>query len=413
MSLTEQDLQALRAGQPPRSAEILADMTLCREIWLDRFQEHYLFNYIFHGGSKVKVLVGSEGTGKTHLLRCLESDARDLGYMTVYFSGRDLARRLNDLPNFYRTIAERLNQEQILSGLCRRVAELLGYGPERYQGTERLLPLIMEEGLSHYDAEREIRNAAGRAFQDADFGVSFTSFAYAVARSRMIDGNDEALQLAWKWLRGEKLERHERQQTGFFEILQKVNARYWLNSLIRLLNLAGMAGLLVMIDDLEVLTERSGDNNRFLYTPGAIKDTCELFRQMIDDVELLNGFLLALAGRRSIVDDEKRGFKSYEALWMRLQTGLVPGARFNPFADIVDVDAYLAVMGADFSERLAQHLIRQFAEWGCERRFQGIPSNLIAASGLRRTVIENACMADYPEGIATLGRESEGAHEEV
>lgn len=359
------------------------------------------------------VLVGSEGTGKTHLLRCLESDARALGYMTVYFSAREMARRLNDLPNFYRTIAERLDLEQILSGLCRRVAQLLGYGPERYQGTERLLPLIMEEGLSRYDAEREIRNAAGHAFRDADFGASFASFAYTVARSRMIDGNDGELQLAWKWLRGEKLERHERQQTGFFETLQKANARYWLNSLIRLLNLAGMAGLVVLIDDLEVLTERSGDNNRFLYTPGAIKDTCELFRQMIDDVELLNGFLLALAGRREIVDDEKRGFKSYEALWMRLQTGLVPGERFNPFADIVDVDAYLAVMGTDFSERLSQRLIRQFAEWGCQRRFQEIPPNLISASGLRRAVIENAYMADYPEGIDTPGRESEVAHEEV
>ena len=411
--MTGEDLQSLRAGQPPQNTSILADMTLGREIWLDRFQEHYLFNYIFHGGSKVKVLVGSEGTGKTHLLRCLANDARALGYMTVSFSGRELGRRLNDLPSFYRTIAERLDPERVQSGLCRRVAGLLGYGPERYQGTEHLLPLMMEEGLSCYDAEREIRNAAGRAFRDVDFGASFTSFAYTVARSRMIDGHDEGSQLAWKWLRGEKLERHERQQAGLFETLKKPNARYWLNSLIRLLNLAGMTGLLVLIDDLEVLTERSVENNRFFYTPGAIKDTCELFRQMIDDVELLNGFLLALAGRREVVDDEKRGFKSYEALWMRLQTGLVPGARFNPFADIVDVDAYLGALGADFSERLAQHLLQRFTEWGCQRRVQEIPLNLISPSTLRATVIENAYMADNTEDTAMPGRESEDAHEEV
>jgi hypothetical protein len=134
---------------------------------------------------------------------------------------------------------------------------------------------------------------------------------------------------------------------------------------------------------------------------------------MIDDVELLNGFLLALAGRREIVDDEKRGFRSYEALWMRLQTGLAPGTRFNPFADIVDVDKYLAVMGADFSDRLAQHLIRQFAEWGCERRLQEIPPNPIPASSLRATVIGSALMAGYPEDIAAPGRESEAGHEEV
>lgn len=139
----------------------------------------------------------------------------------------------------------------------------------------------------------------------------------------MIDGNEKDIHLALKWLSGDKLERYEKKDLLLFEQLQRVNARYWLNSLIRILKIAGMTGLVVAIDDLEVMTERSKETGRFIYSPNAIKDICELFRQLIDDAELLNNFLLLLAGRREVIEDEKRGFVSYDALWMRLQTGLV------------------------------------------------------------------------------------------
>ena len=316
-------------------------MTKGRAVWLDIFRRHYLYNYIACGGSKVKVLVGGEGTGKTHLLRCVSTDAAQLGYATVSLSARDITRRLNDLPNLYRVIAREIDQQQLVRGLCRSVAVRLGYGEDRYSGEGKLLPLLIEGGLPRYDAEREIRNTAAKMFRQVDFGPSFVTFAYTVAREGLIEGQGaEAFGMQLRWLTGEKLNRQEQHETGLLEQLKKVNARYWLNSLIHLLRLAGMTGLVVSIDDLEVMTERSQETGRFVYPPAAIKDTCEIFRQMIDDVELLNGFVLLLGGRRQIIDDERRGFKSYEALWMRLQTGLVPSARFNPYADVVDVDAH-------------------------------------------------------------------------
>ena len=73
MNIDELDLEDLKSGVPPSNAGLLAGMTQGREDWLDRFQEYYLYNFIRRGhGSKVKVLVGSEGTGKTHLLRCVD-----------------------------------------------------------------------------------------------------------------------------------------------------------------------------------------------------------------------------------------------------------------------------------------------------------------------------------------------------
>ena len=83
MQIEELDIEDLRSGQPPLNEEFLSRMTLGRELWLDHIRDHYLANYIASGGSKVKVLVGDAGSGKTHLLRCIQQDAKTLGYETV------------------------------------------------------------------------------------------------------------------------------------------------------------------------------------------------------------------------------------------------------------------------------------------------------------------------------------------
>jgi len=394
MKIDRADLDDLRAGNPPLNGGLLAAMTLGRALWLDRFQEHYLANYIARGhGSKVKVLVGKPGSGKTHLLRCVEQDARSLGYEVVFLSLRELDYKLHNLPDLYRAIVDQINKEELVRGLCRGVANNLGYSREKYVGSGCLLPVIVEEGLSRNDASREIRKAVGKTFRELDAGPSFTTFCYIVTYSRMVTGNAGALSLALKWLAGEKLERFEKQDTGLFERLQKSNARSWLNSLVHIMRIAGMNGLVVLIDDLEVMTERSPATNRYLYTANAVKDTCELFRQLIDDTELLEGFLLVLSGRREIIEDEKRGFKSYEALWMRLQTGLVPSERFNPYADIVDVDAHLAAQGPDFAVQVTSNLQQIFKEAGLPRRFKDLP-DLSGYSELRGRIMESSLLTE-------------------
>ena len=51
--------------------------------------------------------------------------------------------------------------------------------------------------------------------------------------------------------------------------------------------------------------------------------------------------MFVFAFDRALMDDENCGLKSYQALWMRIQTE-IHGERFNRFADIVDLDAMAA-----------------------------------------------------------------------
>jgi P-loop Domain of unknown function (DUF2791) len=392
MQIDELDIVDIRSGQPPLNHELLTMMTLGGELWLERFQEHYLANYIADGGSKVKVLVGSAGSGKTHLTRCIQQNAKTLGYETVYLSARDHDDyRLNNLPSLYRAIVEQIDKEKLVRGLCCSVAKQLGYEADKYDGTTLFLHLLIEDTkLPRNEAILKIERAASEVFGDVDFGSSFAAFTYRVIDNHMIKGNEKDVFLALKWLSGNKLERYEKKALLLFEQLQKVNARYWLNSLIRILKIAGMTGLVVAIDDLEVMTERSQESGRFIYSPNAIKDVCELFRQIIDDAELLNNFLLLLAGRREIIEDEKRGFVSYDALWMRLQTGLVQ-KKFNRLADMVDIDAHLEANGEDFGDRVATHLRQLLTEKGIELQYQGFP-DLTQHSDLRKRVMEVGTM---------------------
>jgi len=191
MQIDELDIKELRSGQPPLNDGFLTRMTLGRELWLDRVRDYYLANYIASGGSKVKVLVGGSGSGKTHLLRCIQQDAKTLGYETVY-SARDYdAYRLNNLPRLYCAIARQIDKERLVRGLCCCVAQQLGYGVDKYDGTDYFLPILVEDReLPRDEAVRKIEKAAGQVFRDADFGPSFRAFAYRVITNHMISGHE-------------------------------------------------------------------------------------------------------------------------------------------------------------------------------------------------------------------------------
>ncbi|MCG2788735.1 MAG: ATP-binding protein [Actinomycetia bacterium] len=394
MFIADSDISSLKSGEPPDNKELIENYTLGQEAWLNRIYDYYLDNYIAKGGSKVKVLIGNEGTGKTHLLRCIEYKAREMGYNSIYFSARNVENKINNIINFYRMIAASIDFEKIITGLCLKVATNMGYNQDVYDGSGKIMPLLIKDGFGQYDAAREIRNAVYNTFKDSDLSPSFFTFACIITRDRMIDENEVSTCRAKNWLLGEKLERLERKSTSLFERLQRTNARYWLNSLIALLNYSGVKGFVVLIDDLEVLTKKDEEFGKFIFTPNQVKDFYELIRQIIDDAELLNQFFMVIAGDRSLIDDEKRGFKSYEALWMRLQTGLVSSGRFNSFADIVDTDEHLRILGDTFPQKVSKKLIEVLSTEGFERNSEININNLNDISNLKAAVIEVGLRAE-------------------
>jgi hypothetical protein len=90
------------------------------------------------------------------------------------------------------------------------------------------------------------------------------------------------------------------------------------------------------------------------------EDTYESIRQLIDDIDSMRYVLFLMCFDRVLMDDESCGMKSYQALWMRVQSEVV-STRFNRFADIIDLDRYAdeyytAPVLAEMSKKLADAL---------------------------------------------------------
>ena len=357
MNISEADIQRLINGSPPLDDELLTAMTIGREKWLDRMRSHYLEKYILNCGSKVKVLTGEQGTGKTHLLRCVLSDAKSLEYATVYLSARDC--KLNDLASLYRAIIEQIDKEELVTGLCRNVASKFSkfISPEKYDPSELFVTNshFLDTYPTRDEREKVILQEVISLIKEVDLSSSFKTFIYRVTRSRMITDPASNIGIPLDWLSGRDVALRERKALSLFDKLDRYNARDWLNSLIQLLKLSGKKGLIIAIDDLEVITQKSLSSGKF-FSKLLIMDVYELIRQLIDDTEVLAHCLFLFAGDSAVIKDSVRGLKSYDALWIRLQTGLSKSDKFNAFADLVDIDQHLRSQGNDFSLRVGENL---------------------------------------------------------
>lgn len=101
---------------------------------------------------------------------------------------------------------------------------------------------------------------------------------------------------------------------------------------------AGYRGLIVCIDDLEMVMNRAA-GSAMRYTKLRRNDAFESIRQLIDDIDNMRYIMFLFGFERSLMDNENTGFKTYQALWMRIQNEVV-STRFNRFADIIDLDRY-------------------------------------------------------------------------
>jgi hypothetical protein len=391
MHISEEDFKLLRSGQVPVDDELMCKMFVGQSDWIDEFKDYYLYNFVGKGyGSKVKFLIGSEGCGKTHTLRMLEKYARDMEYEVCHLSIKDLDIKISDMALLYKEIFSQIKKERIVAWLCKRVASEIGYND--YGGDAPFLPIMLEyeKGIPASDAKKEIRRSLGSIIKKLDALPSFVTFCFQACKARMVDNNNEIIEILLKWLSGNPLNRQEKNMVGIFDKLQKNNARLWLNCLIKLLNFVGIKGLFVAIDDLESVLYKNDRSKVLSYTRGNLNDLFEMIRQFIDETEHITNFIIFFAGRTELLFDEKRGFKSYEALQMRIQTGIIQKNFFNPYADLIDLDQWLSKKDDSFFKEINYNLRNIFEESGY--RFNFKMSDILEndSKNIRSTIIETS-----------------------
>lgn len=338
-AVKEAALARLRQGQPLPDEEMLAAITVGERegIW-EFWRDHYLADYIAAGGSKVKFLTGRPGSGKTHALFLLLAEARRLGYVTVYGDARQV--RLNRFESLYQVVLDAVDVEDLIGNYCATVVAGLGYPAGELPADQDFFSWAQGQGRAAEPLRREIQEQLDAFYQDRkinhSYALAFTQLcADRLGTRRLALEQKEVLT---DWLKGRPVPAKLLKPLKIFTRIDRYNARYMLASFLYVLRLCGRRGLCVAVDNLEALLERGPEGKRFLYGRTARNEVFESLRQLIDDIAGFTGAFFVFAGRPELIHDEKGGFKSYEALWMRIQNE-VSGARPNRFTDLLDQDA--------------------------------------------------------------------------
>lgn len=353
IALSREDLQLLRSGQPPESSDLLRHLCIEND-WLKLMKSYTLQELIAAGGSKLKVLHGAKGTGKSHFLRYLAEEARNQGFYLCQINIATADFFLSDPVHLYKEIVRGFDSNRLQHNLRSLIVRALGYYEADIPAdTPNLVDyLCQKEAASPLEATKTLRAAINTVINEIDVDFAFRKYLYMLANALSFQ-ETQALEIADLWLKGEKLMTAQKTISSLYEVLSRSNARIWLYSLIKLILLSGYKGLVITIDQLEAILPMA--DTRLRYTPMRRNDVYELLRQLIDDMDFFPNTLILVAAGEEMMNNERHGFESYHALWMRLQRGFVWQDFLNPYSDLIDANLllYEAIQKGEM-QRLAQ-----------------------------------------------------------
>ena len=362
MSGAENSMEEILRGEVPGDEGMLSSLTCAVTPLLDFISRQYLERYIREGGSKIKFLTGCQGSGKTHFSRLLLSKAKEQNYVTVSFSGKNIW--LHDFREVYLEILRQCDLERILKECARQIIRSMGYDPDQIREGNTFMDFLSERGEADAISKGEIRSQLRSFFTrnpllDNSFASCCSLLTGDMLGHPLLEPGSRDILLAF--LHGDKsVKLSQLRAFGFSPSrITKFNARHLLRSLSEVIHLAGFPGLLVVVDDLEILLKKSS-SEMIHYGKVRRDDTYESIRQLIDDIDSMRHIMFLFCFDRALRDDENYGMKSYQALWMRVQSEVV-SVRFNSFADMLDLDrysdeVYTAEAVCEMSRRLADVL---------------------------------------------------------
>ena len=346
----------LKNGTAPGHAGIIRDITVGIDFLAGFWESNYLAEYIPRGGNRIQFITGRKGSGKTHMIEYFMS--RIGNYKTASFSARKVW--INDFKEIYFEVLRQCDLERCLRRCGEIIVSELGFSPDEYSGT--FMEYLSGAGLNDPVTKRELRLLLNKMFTQNP--LMDNNFAYACA---LLTGGqlgyplleEPAREALLGWLSGSKeVKLPTLRNLGLSPVrIARHNARHMLRSLIEVIKMAGYDGLVVAVDDLDILV--SNDSlDEIRYTKQKREDVYESLRELIDEIDTLRNVFFLFAFDRRLIDNDASGIKSYQALWFRIQNE-IQSDRINRFSNMIDLDrlpVYDVRSVMDLSARVARLL---------------------------------------------------------
>lgn len=287
----ERILYALKNGVVPDTCLDL--LCVGREDELKEFDR--LLDFVQAGNSSVKFVTGNYGSGKSFLLNVLKENALKKNFVVSKIQ-IDKSLKFNKIEDIYFYIMHNL---RILGGTT--------------DGTS--FEDIFNKWLNNLKASGD-KVKSGKQINDAideinNYNSSFANVFKNFIKAKLSNNRDIMFSIS-AWLKGEK--NIPATIKSKFEVksdIDKSNALNILKSFIKLINILGYSGLVILVDEIELIVNERKDIRRNSY---------ENIRMLVDmsaDGELSNT-MIVFAGTNELFENEEKGIKTYSALSNRL-----------------------------------------------------------------------------------------------
>lgn len=276
-------INALKKGTPP-PPPLARYLHVGRERWLDGMA-WYLDAAREDELSAVRFIVGDYGSGKTHFLRVTAHLAYERSFV-VSEVALDKDVRLDRFDTVWRKILESLTA---------------GWSSDDQSGIEQILMRWCTEVETGERLAAELAALDHLTRLDPDFRQAMRGYLHEC----MTDGTGTPGHTPYlQWLKGDAI-----RPPGVRARIDRASSRAMLRSLVLFFRHLGYSGLVLFLDELELL----------LYQNQTARDgSYEVLRQFIDDTESIPNLVMLCSLTEPVLKNHQRGIPSYPALHQRI-----------------------------------------------------------------------------------------------
>lgn len=320
-------------------------MAVATAEWLQLIEREYLDGYVTGGGAAVKLLVGNDAA-REQAARGVVALAGAHGLLHAPVDAASV--RLHMIQDVFFALSRQVVWEDAAQRFVEAMVAREGLswphpgeaaGLETLARTNAIDATMLRRDLQRWltrDLMRDVRLA--QDFRVAMMQLCHRRFEPPGPEEGAETGADVATIL--EWLRGEARRVGPLRKLQISGRIVRHNARAMLRSLCRWLRLCGRAGLCVTLDLRQLARKVAGPADGVRYGPAAVMDAYEVLRQLIDDIERMEGLLLVVLADEAFLDgDPRRSIDAYVALKMRVWPDVHALGRDNPLAPLVQLAA--------------------------------------------------------------------------
>jgi hypothetical protein len=247
--------------------------------------------------SGFKLIEGAYGSGKSMMLSCLENYAIDEGFVVARFT-------LGSHNNFSKP-------EILYKDIMSHLKTVKG---DAFQPFEDIFDKWLKKEKSVNDDVAASKAIFHVIKEMQNFHPAFANVLLSYIRS-LINSDFEQSSIALGWIRGDmNLAYEQKKKIGIKGQVDKYNALDILKGVSNLFVLLGFSGLVILVDELEIIMRERKDIREKAYTA---------IRQTIDEIGENHFSQLVFVGAHTpdMMENNQKGYKSYEALYGRISKG--------------------------------------------------------------------------------------------